>query len=397
MRLVMTRVLLVLLNACALALLSVMPVAAKPFLPAADDVVLERLPEKIDPSLAELKRLRLALSRRPGDLDLATRFARRAIEASRETGDPRFLGQAQAVLATWWDRSDAPREILVLRATIRQSLHDFPAALADLDRVLQGNAQDAQARLTRASILTVIGRYDDALRDCNALARLASEIVVVTCRAGAQSLAGDASAYRVLVDAIGRAGRAPPAIMVWAHTLAAEIAARTGDADAAEQHFRRALALDARDAYLRGAYADFLIDRQRPREAIALIGNDLANDALLLRVALAESRIDAPTAEERQLFREHRADLAARFAASRARGDIVHRREEARYALHLEHDVPRALALARANWDVQREAADLRILAESARAAGDASALELVRAWSQKHAALDMARNGERP
>jgi hypothetical protein len=71
---------------------------ARPYAPTDDGAVLERLPEKIDPSLREVKRLRTMLDRDPHDLALASTLARRTIEAARETGDPRFLGQAQAAL-----------------------------------------------------------------------------------------------------------------------------------------------------------------------------------------------------------------------------------------------------------------------------------------------------------
>jgi len=75
------------------------------------------------------------------------------------------------------------------------------------------------------------------------------------------------------------------------------------------------------------------------------------------------------------------ATLRARFDASRARGDNVHRREEARFRLHLEEDPKLALRLARENWAVQREPTDLRILAEAAVAAGDIDAVHTVRQW----------------
>src|SRR2546430_17427024 len=99
------------------------PVFAKPYLPIDDDAVLERLPERTDPSLRDVKRLRAALDRNPGDLALAARLARRAIEAARETGDPRFLGQAQAALGSWWSLAEPPAQALLLRATIKQSTH----------------------------------------------------------------------------------------------------------------------------------------------------------------------------------------------------------------------------------------------------------------------------------
>jgi TPR repeat protein len=59
----------------------------------------------------------------------------------------------------------------------------------------------------------------------------------------------------------------------------------------------------------------------------------------------------------------------------------VHRREEARFALALQHQPARALALAVANWGVQREPADARVLLEAALAAGQPEAARPVVAW----------------
>ena len=73
--------------------------------------------------------------------------------------------------------------------------------------------------------------------------------------------------------------------------------------------------------------------------------------------------------------------LRARFDASRARGDTVHRREEARFQLHLNGDPKLALRLAQENWKIQREPADLRILAEAGHAMGDTSTRETVHQW----------------
>jgi predicted Zn-dependent protease len=338
---------------------------ATPYVPASDDKVLERLPEKLDPSLKALKRMRAALAADPRNLELASAYARRAIEASRASGDPRFLGAAQAALAPWWTEADAPSAALLLRATIRQSQHDFDAALTDLDRVI-ARTGDGQAVLTRATVLTVQGRYAAARADCARLARRTSALVVATCDAGPASLADDADmAYRRLMLQLAREGD-DPGVRAWALTLAGEIAARRGDATAAETHFTAARALDPHDAYLKAAYADFLLDEDRAAEVVALLDDDMRNDALLLRLTLAEQRLPQRAA----LFAQHRDDLAQRFEAARRRGDVVHRREEARYRLLLVGDAAGALALARDNWAVQREPADLRILADAALALG---------------------------
>jgi len=77
------------------------------------------------------------------------------------------------------------------------------------------------------------------------------------------------------------------------------------------------------------------------------------------------------------------AALKARFDAARLRGDSVHRREEARLALRLLKQPPRALQLARANWRVQKEPADARILLEAARAAHDVREVAALRTQVQ--------------
>lgn len=360
-----------------IAVLAIGAAAARPFVPDGDAVVLERLPEKSDPALAELRRMRAALLASPRELDVAIPVARRALEAARTYGDPRFLGQAQAALGPWWKADDVPPAALLLRATLKQSQHDFAGSLADLDRLLGLHPTMAQARLTRATVSSVVGHYQDARRDCAALAGLATPLAIAGCDAVPASLSGHAdTAYRTL-DAALADPRASESVREWAQTLAAEIAERRGDPLAAERHFRAALALDPRDAYLKGAYADFLLDRDRAAEVIALLRDDTKNDALLLRLALAEQRLP----DRREAFAAHRADLAQRFDAARRRGDSMHRREEARFRLALESDARAALALARDNWAVQREPADLRILVEAARATGDQGAMKLATDW----------------
>jgi len=362
-----------------------------PYVPADDGAVLERLPERIDPSLRDVKRLRAALDRSPGDLALATTLARRAIEAARETGDPRFLGQAQAALAPWWSSADPPAPALLLRATLKQSTHDFAGALADLDRLIATHPNDGQALLTRATVLTVQGRYKEARADCTRIARLTLPLVVIACDAAPASVSGDAtSAYRALTGTIADAARsasANAAVVEWAQTLAGEIAQRRGDAPAAEAHFNAALELDPRDPYLLAAYADFLLDHDRPAEAVRLLKDNTRNDILLLRLTLAEARLP----EMRAAFAAHRADLRDRFDAARRRGDTLHQREEARYTLEIAGDATRALELARANWKVQRESADLRILVAAAKAANDPAALRETEDWVRTHSLEDVS------
>lgn len=58
--------------------------------------------------------------------------------------------------------------MLLLRATTRQSLHDFTTARADLEQLIARRTADGQAHLTLAVVATVTGDYAAARRECDA-------------------------------------------------------------------------------------------------------------------------------------------------------------------------------------------------------------------------------------
>jgi tetratricopeptide (TPR) repeat protein len=359
-------------------LLAVAPVAgsAEPFVPASDAAVLERLSWAGDPLLGDLREQRAALAQDPGDLEIALPLATAYVQLGRREADPRYDGYAQAALAPWWDLAEPPIPVLVLRATLKQRQHDFDSALADLDRVLARSRLHPQAWLTKATILGVQGEADRALASCASLAGRVEAVVEVACAAAAYGLGGRAQdGYRLLQDVLGRSRHAGPEIRVWALTILAELAAQQGDGRRAETHFQTALAVDLRDPYLLGAYADFLLDEGRAADALALLEDETRIDPLLLRLALAEQRLGDAA------LREHTAVLQARFDAARRRGDSVHLREEARFTLHLLDRPGEALEVARRNWATQREPADARILLEAALAAGEPAAAQPVLDW----------------
>jgi tetratricopeptide (TPR) repeat protein len=343
--------------------------ADAPRLPADSAEVLERLPPH-DPAERKRVEVRKALAARPDDLQTAVWLARLDIEASRKRADPRYLGQAQSALAPWWDSPSPPEQVLVLRATIRQSLHDFDGALADLDRVVVKAPDDAQAWITRSVVLSVRGRYVEAKTSCEPVQRLAPSIVFAICDASVDALTGHASAA---YDRIRQSLQAvtTPEMREWALSTLAEIAERLGRNDDSAILFQQALVLDAEDAYARAAYADLLLDEGRATDATRLLAGPTDNDNLLLRLVLAERASGDPGA------RAHAELLVARYDASRLRGDTVHRREEARFVLGVKHDARAALDLARANWDVQREPWDVRVFLAAALEARDPAAAAL--------------------
>ena len=364
--------------ATVLALCTPRLAGAAPFVPADDGQVLERLSiAPLDPSARQLQALRRQFADQPGNAALATRVAWRCIEQGRRLSDPRYYGYAQAALAPWWDSVDPPVPVLILRATIRQHGHDFESALTDLSRALQADPQNGQAWLTQALILQVRGEYADAKRSCIEVLQVADPLVALTCVSGVGSLSGEAAqSYDNLRRALQQANVPSTSVHLWILTVLAETAARMDQPQVAEGHFKQGLALGlalgVRDEYLLGAYADFLLDHDQPQAVLPLLTNETRADALLLRLAIAEQRVGSSAADG------YLEELRARFAASRLRGEAVHRREEARFTLQCLKQPHRALDLARENWTVQREPWDARVLLESAIAAEEPAAAQPV-------------------
>ena len=363
--------------------------SAAPYTPASGSQVIEHLPSRLDPLQVELRQMRSQLSAKPDNLALALPLAQRYISLARAQADPRYLVYAEAALQPWWQQTAPPPEVAVLRATLRQSTHQFALALADLDAVLARDRGHAQAWLTRATVLQVQGEYAGARQSCAHLFRLAPDLITQTCLQSVASLNGDAAnSYQRLLQTLASNPQAEPEIRLWVLTLLAEMAERRGEMAAAETHFRAALQATpdaAQDSYLLAAYADFLLHQQRPNEAARLLASQTRADNLLLRYALALQQMHSPLAEAQiELLRQ-------RFDAAMRRGDTVHQREQARFALVLQHDPANALQLAQKNWQVQKEPADVRILLEAALASKQPQAAGPVLAWLKQVKLQDQA------
>ena len=340
---------------------------AAPYRPVDPTVVLERLPLKRgDTRAAELAKTRALLAAQPNSPELALRVAEEYFDLATAEGDPRYIGYAQAALAPWATHSAAaPTDILFMRGKLLQWRHDFKPALEIFGRVLQREPDHFYALTWRAAVLTVLADYDAARRDCRTLQKNEDELYWASCLAYIDSLTGQAAAAeRRLADLLARHSDASPGNQLWLLTRLADLAARLGRPADADRYYRRGLALGVTSQILLANYGDFLIDENRPAEVVAMLREWTRSDVLLLRLTLAEQMLGVPE------FKTHAQALRDRFAAAALRGDTLHQQEEAWFRLRVEHDPVRALALAVANWAVQRESYDARVLLEAAVAAG---------------------------
>jgi hypothetical protein len=369
--------------ACGLGL-ALAPLHAAPITPTRDDEVIEVLPAMAG-GRSEQRRLRQQLARQPRDAALALTLAQRYLDQAHELGDPRFAGMALSAIGAWTDDATMPDGILMMRATLQQYLHEFDASVQSLQHLLaRPGAPRPQVWLTLATVRRVQGRYADSDMACHQVALTGAMVHANACLAENKALRGDVSPARNILQTLIASGTDLAQTRAWLKTSLAELEQRAGHAVAADAAYRASLALDP-DSYTTLAYADFLIEQRRPAQALALLKDQVRSDAVLLRLAIAGALAHATSASA------DAAEMRERIALANERPDakIFHAREQAMFALTVDHDVPRALELARGNVARQREPLDLLVLAQTARASGEPAALEEARRLTREMGLVD--------
>ena len=345
---------------------------ATPISPTRDDEVVDVLPA-VTGSRAEARRLRQQLAQQPQNTALALTAARRYLDQAHELGDPRFAGMAMSAIAAWPDAATAPDDVLMMRATLQQYLHEFDASALTLKTLLArpAAAPRPQAWLTLATVRRVQGRYAESDAACAQVGRAGATLHANACAAENAALRGDVERARAAFTALLADPRQPVTTRAWLTTSVAELEQRAGRAAEAEAAFRAALVLDP-DPYTTLDFADFLIEQKRPAQALALLNGQVRSDAVLLRLAIAGVQARSPGAAADV------AEMRERIALANQRPDakIFHGREQAMFALAVDGDVARALELVRGNVVQQREPLDLLVLAQAARASGRPDALQ---------------------
>ncbi|HEV7123680.1 MAG TPA: tetratricopeptide repeat protein [Rhodanobacter sp.] len=344
-----------------------------PYVPAAADTVLQHVPASSDPRVRQFDQLRADVRGHPADMPLALKLADAYIGYGRSTGDARYLGRAQAVIDPWMQQKPIPVPVVLTHATILQSRHFFTESRSELKSILARGPGNVQAWLTLATVAMVQGDYVTANDSCVHLDNVGGDFYGQLCTAQLRALTGHAKQAYVLLSLVEDPGpRAPVAVTAYVEGLLADTAKRLGNNKQAEAHFKAALQLTPGDNFLLADYGDFLLDRGRPREVIALLKDYTESDTSFLRLVYAEAALGSPHME-RDVN-----DMQARFAAMDRRGSHVYRREEAGFELYLRHDPAGALKLAEQNWTVQRAPEDMRVFLEAALAAGQPEAAQPV-------------------
>jgi tetratricopeptide (TPR) repeat protein len=371
------------LSGCArlgLVVFALLPIGvawSAPFLPGSDAQVLAELPVGARHESAPARELMRSR------LDIALPLAQFYVSRSRASGDLRYLGYAEALLQPWLRHAPVAPAVLVLEATILQSRHAFGAALDQLDLALQAQPDNAQAWLTRATVLRVQGRYTEAMAACVHLATQADAAITDLCRQSVAGLSGNLRAAYAAIAALPRQGLASEA-RGWRYSELGEMAERLGDDAAAEHWFTEGLQLAPEDFYMRAACADLLLRHARAAETLQLLAGYESIEPMLLRIVIARQLLgDSHGTQDRAM-------LSGAFEVEQQRGEAVHRREQARFLLDVAQQPEEALSAAQDNWRVQREPDDVLILLRAAQAAHHPEAAAAALAFLQQQQLEDV-------
>ena len=345
-------------------MLAPIALAATPFIPLNDDEVIEVLP-----SIARNRPVAVPIAKEQIDPLRAADIARQAITLARSTGDNRYWGRAQSVLAPWWDHPNAPVDLAVLQATVQQGRHEFAASRKVLVAALTRQPGHAQGWLNLAALERLSSNYGQSLAACQEVARAGQAFYSQACVLETQSLLGQHSlAQRTLEQQAAQASSTEQ--QSWLLSLLAESLERAGQDSRASTAYQRSLSAQP-DLYTAIAFSDLLLRTGMPSAALNALKNYPDTDAVVLRRAISLRA----TGDERwqQLY----GSLQQRVLDLKRRGDDVtlHGRELAMSALWLEDDPKSALVLARQNLLLQREPVDWLVAVMAAQKANDPQAL----------------------
>lgn len=283
--------------------------------------------------------------------------AKQALLLFRNTANPRFLGDVERELAAV-PNSERSSKFYLYRASLRQSLHLFDEALADLKLISGMRSDTLESLMMQYTIAFVSGNYQAAKQACSALKKYENNLYAASCEQQLQAVTGDATtAYHQLKAAMAEFGvLSDPQALSWASGTLADIAERA-DRDDVLTLWQLALQLNRDDLYTRARLSAILLAQGNYQQVMSLTEEYTAVDALAVHRAIAQQYL-GEAAELIAILRE-------RFDEALWRGEVLHKRAYAQFLLDVEQQPQAALAMAEQNWEHQREWPDAVILSRA--------------------------------
>jgi len=328
---------------------------AAPYVPEHENSVVRVFSKSDD--LKIIKHLRVQLIRDKNNYQVLSEIVTRYLKMGREKSDPRYFGYAEALILPYLKDDNLPEQIYIHWADILQHRHDFDHALEVLNRLANNKSNYSRVYLMRAISHMSRAEYRQALDNCKLLFTRASHLISMACVSQVKSLTGALQeSFALLQETLQINMHSDKEELGWTLSLLADMAVRMGDEDTAEQYYRKALTINQHDYYVLANYADMLLEQKKYQQVMTLLNDFTYVDSLLLRLAIAGVK------SENSAAIKYIAELEASYRLMEARGEDAHLRDQARFYLEVKNNNEKALFLAKKNWQVQKEPADIKLL-----------------------------------
>lgn len=310
----------------------------------------------------------------PLSRDEVIRKSTALIAQAYQSGDPRDIGQAEALMAPY--AKDNSADFRLLRANIFQATHRFEQAKQQLNLILKQSPNQPDSLFMLSSINMVQGNFAEARRYCGQLQDMSLLMLKMICVAQVDGMTGKLKQSAQTIRQLLNLRQSLTADQQqWLALITADMALRLDDAALAQLNFEQ---MDKDSAPALATRADWLLAHQQWEKTRTLLAKQTDNDSLLLRLLISERQLKSPQAVA------HGKLLGQRISLWKQRGETAHQREQAQYA-YVMGDFNKALQLARLNWQKQRETADIVIYSQAAKRTNSAADLKIIRDWIQKN------------
>lgn len=256
-------------------------------------------------------------------------------------------------------QGQASVSIRLLHARLLQHQHQFKLAQQELEQLTQDDPRNGSAWLLLASVYQNAGLFDQAQQACKALFGLTDTTIGFTCMLDALFQASpNEEVYNKLASIFRLQGNDNIRQTLWIRETLAAMALQL-DAPNVAANWLMPVDLEQAPISLVVIWADAqlkLDNADRVLSRLSALSEDpnQVNDAILLRLAIAEQRLGSNT-----LWQQHMRD---RVALREWRNDSAHAAQLARYYLVVSPDYRKALHFAQLNWQHARAAADRALL-----------------------------------
>ena len=299
-------------------------------------------------------------------------------DASKPGLASRYYGRASALLKPLIAAEPNDIELQYYSANVLQHYHQFDQAQQLLSQILLKKPDHVSAWLMKANIHMVQGDLAEAKRACLQVLGQGSLFISSVCVLEINAEQGQvAQSYKQLNQLVDVAGEIPREQAIWLNQILADLAQRQHLPEQAIKHLSGYPLAQMPISYL-ALWADIHLEQQHEKIVLDNLGlivlaSDSFDDALLLRLALAEQSLNLPL--DSVLNSNHNAEskawqqrLTQRIEIRLQRNDTAHAADIARYYLDISPDASKALHWAKINWQQAKLGPDKQIL-ERAKAA----------------------------